>query len=306
MADASASLADPADFPALYRSADSTSLDAQRHFLVALRIRLGGLLVATVGGLISWSTGAIEVGGLVSLVAFVAALAAELYTAHVRPERAWYEGRAAAESVKTLTWRFVVRGESFEDVGDARAESKFIGEVREVLHDLDTLQLSVSAEAQSQITDKMRELRSLDFPARRALYINGRIRNQMSWYSDKAQWNKKRGHQWFIASLVFQFAGVVGAAARAFGDVNFDFLGLFAAIAATIIAWTQAKQYETLATAYGVTALELASVASEAEGIEAEAAWGTFVGQAEEAISREHTLWRASRGLRVRPPGGRP
>ncbi len=305
MADQSQSLVDPDDFPALYRSADKTSLDAQRNFLIALRVRLGGLLGAAVGGVISLSTGTIELGGLISLVAFAIALAAELYTATARPDRTWYEGRAAAESAKTLTWRYVVRGESFEDVSDESADRKLLDDLGELLQDLDALQLSVPSDGGSQITPKMRQLRSQEFLARRDLYRNGRVVDQHGWYSRKSEWNKRRGHQWFIASIVFEFAGVIGGAMRAFGGLDVDLLGLLAAIAATIIAWVQAKQYETLATAYGVAALELASVASEVDAIASEENWGRFVDQAEEAISREHTLWRASRGLRIRPPGVR-
>jgi hypothetical protein len=303
LADSSGSLTDPDDLPALYKIADRTSLDAQKRFLIALRVRLGGLLVASIGGVISWSLGDVQLGGLISLVAFVAAIAAEFYSAVARPDRAWYEGRAAAESAKTLTWRFIVRGESFENINDPQAEKKFIGELREILQDLEAVQLSVSDGVGSQVSQKMRDLRAQDFTARRGLYISGRIRNQQDWYTRKSAWNEKRGHRWFIASIVFEFAGVIAASARAFGGLEVDLLGVLAAVAATIIAWVQAKQYQTLATAYSVTALELASVASEAEAIDSEELWGEFVGQAEEAISREHTLWRASRGLRIRPPG---
>jgi hypothetical protein len=141
----------------------------------------------------------------------------------------------------------------------------------------------------------------MDFDSRRQFYLEGRILDQQGWYSRKAKWNKARASRWLIVSFVFEITGVVGGALRAFGVLDLDLLGLLAAAAATVAAWVQSKQYDTLATAYGVTALELASVASEAEAVATEETWGHFVGGAEEAISREHTLWRASRGLRIRP-----
>ena len=55
--------------------------------------------------------------------------------------------------------------------------------------------------------------------------------------------------------------------------------------------------------AYGVTSQELAAVASEVEALTDQALWGQLVAAAEAAISREHTLWTASRGIMVR---GRP
>ena len=304
MTDGPLTLVDPDDFPALYRSADRTSLAAQRRFLVALRFRLGGLLLAAVGGAISWSVGSVEFGGLLALVAFAVALAAESYSALTRPDRAWYEGRAAAESVKTLTWRFAVRGESFE-AGGAEAEKRFLDGLDEILQDLDSVEPS-SAEGQaSQITTAMRDLRSRDFLARRDSYLHGRIRDQQAWYARNARTNARLGHRWLIAGIAFEFLGVIGGALRAFGGVDVDLLGVLAAVAAAITAWVQAKQHDNLSTAYGVTAQELASVASEVEAITPadEGAWGHFVGEAEEAISREHTLWRASRGLRIRRPG---
>jgi SMODS and SLOG-associating 2TM effector domain 1 len=110
--------------------------------------------------------------------------------------------------------------------------------------------------------------------------------------------------RWVIATICCEFVGLVTGAAKAFGWIDVDLLGIFAAAAAVATAWLQAKQHQTLATAYGVTSQELASVASEVEALTDEQKWAHFVGQAEEAISREHTLWRASRGLRIPPRRG--
>ena len=61
-------------------------------------------------------------------------------------------------------------------------------------------------------------------------------------------------------------------------------------------AWIEAKQHRNQTTAYGIASQELPSIATEPQP--GGAALAAFVGQAEEAIPREHTLWRASRGLR--------
>lgn len=292
-----AELKDPEDLPALYQAADRTSIRAQDRFLLAFRLRIGGLLAAAVGGVLPLSVGSIEGGGLLALIGFLVALGAETYAAVVRPDRAWYEGRAAAESAKTLAWRYTVRGEAFEG---SDADKRLLKELEEILQDLDAIDLAVADGVADQITPKMRDLRELDLATRRDLYLTDRVRNQQAWYSRKAKWNEVRGHRWMMASIVLELLGVLGGAARAFGEVDVDLLGLFAAVAATITAWVQAKQHQTLSTAYAITAQELASVASEAEAVADEATWAKFVGEAEEAMSREHTLWRASRGIRVR------
>ena len=102
----------PADFPALYRSADRESERAQRSYLRSLRVRLGALLVAAFGGALTLTTAAgFQVGGGLAFLAFACALGAELFLARTNPLTTWYEGRAAAESAKTLAWRYMVRAE---------------------------------------------------------------------------------------------------------------------------------------------------------------------------------------------------
>ena len=63
-----------------------------------------------------------------------------------------------------------------------------------------------------------------------------------------------------------------------------------------VMAWIEAKQHRNLATAYGIASQELASIASELPTLNSEDGWADFVAKAEEAISREHTLWRALPG----------
>ena len=54
----------PADFPALFRSADRESQRAQRSYLSSLRVRLGSLVVAAFGGALTLTTaGGFQVGG---------------------------------------------------------------------------------------------------------------------------------------------------------------------------------------------------------------------------------------------------
>jgi hypothetical protein len=111
---------------------------------------------------------------------------------------------------------------------------------------------------------------------------------------------------WVLVSIVLEIAGVIGGALKAFGWISFDLLGLLAAAAGSVMAWIEAKQHRNLATAYGIASQELAAIASELTTLNGEERWAAFVGRAEEAISREHTLWRASRGLsdRFRRKGG--
>lgn len=287
-------------YPAFYESADAASLEGQRHYIRALRIRLAGLLVATVGGGIVVSVGAVAVGGWVALVGFLTAFLAEVWNAVEKPDRAWYEGRAAAESAKTLAWRYAVKGESFD--GDQDRDREFIDRINELLHDLKDVSLPSPATPNGQITTKMRELRQGPFEDRRAAYREGRIETQREWYTRKAEYNRAASRRWTLALFIFEGFGIAGGVLLIVGVLTIDAIGVFAALAATVTAWTQAKQFKTLATAYSVTAQELAGAKDDLDAVQSENGWAKIVGQAEEAISREHTLWRASRGVRPTTP----
>jgi hypothetical protein len=293
-------LADPfekAGYPALYEAADSASLAAQRGFLIALRLRLGGLLTAAMGAAIFLALEMPGAGGWVAVVGFLLSLMAEVYVLAWKPDRRWYEGRAAAESAKTLAWRYAVAGESFP-VGTPDPDLLFVRELRTITRDLRDVDLAGSAAAGEQITPQMRAIRSLSFEERRTRYLDGRIEEQRQWYDKKAKWNRTRQHLWTVLVLVFEGLGLLGGILTLTAELSIDVLGVMAAIAATITAWVQAKQHSNLATAYGITAQELASARTEGQAT-AETDWPNFVGQAEEAVSREHTLWRATRGIRA-------
>ena len=79
------------------------------------------------------------------------------------------------------------------------------------------------------------------------------------------------------------------------GLIEFDVLGVCATLAAAIGAWLEMGQHESLARAYAIAAHELAAIRDLVPWQETEEDWAQFVGSAEEAVSREHTMWRASR-----------
>ena len=182
----------PADLPALYRSADRESQRAQRSYLRSLRVRLGALLVAAFGGALTLTTAnGFQVGGGLAFLAFACALGAELFLATTSPLTTWYEGRAAAESVKTLAWRYMVRAEPFE-VDGPDVDQQFLAQTYSLLQDLRSISLEAGEPDAHQISDKMRRVRALDFDERRQVYLADRIADQQRWYAEKARWNDRR------------------------------------------------------------------------------------------------------------------
>lgn len=74
-----------------------------------------------------------------------------------------------------------------------------------------------------------------------------------------------------------------------------DLLGVFAAIASAATAWNQLNQHRNQATAHTVAARELNIIYDQIEHVPDDE-WATFAEGAEDAISREHTMWAARRG----------
>jgi hypothetical protein len=288
-------------YPALHDSTSIASRRAQAEHFWLLRIRIGGLLAGAVGGALLISLTWITAGAWVAIIGFSAALFSEFWALRQAPDRVWYEGRAAAESTKTLTWRYAVGGDPF-DVGQRPAEvdAEFLTRTRDVMSDLESLRAPDHAESNEAITSEMRRVRSLAFAERKAVYRDGRILDQQAWYRKKAAENGKSGARWSVVLIAAELFGLIGGIVVLTTAFPLDVLGVFAAAATGVTSWIQARQHRNLETAYTVTALELAAVASELESLTDENAWPGFVGAAEEAISREHTLWRASRSSRFR------
>ena len=287
---------DESDFPALYHAAERNSLDGQRRYLTATRLRLVMLVVAAVFGLITWRHGRADLAAVVAGAAFSAALLAELYLLRRRPDRLWYDGRAAAESAKTLTWRYLVGGNPFglTEVSEEEAELLLLHRFRQIAAELRGAHLVPISDAADQIGPALRRVRSLPLEERRALYRSGRIDAQHAWYRGKAPWNERRATQWSLVLTGLEALGLGGAVLKAMGTFGFDLLGLASALVGAGAAWVQTKQHQNLASAYEVASQELAVIGAHGDWASDEPAWAHFVDQAEEAISREHTTWRAS------------
>jgi hypothetical protein len=251
-----------------------------------------------------WGAAGGIVPAFVSVVGFAGALLASAYVARVRPERRWYDGRAAAESCKTLAWRYAVGGRPFgiSTASDLEIDNTFVHALEAIIDALPFV--SGDADDGPQITLEMRNTRALSLDARRDAYQQGRIADQQAWYTTKASYNDRQAQGLKRRILALEFLGLVAGVAAVARWIGLDVLGLVAASVAALTALLHLKQYETLARAYSVTAQELGSIRSLISHQTTEDQWADFVDQSEEAVSREHTLWRASRGVTL--PTGLP
>jgi len=282
------------DLPALFHAADRAALDGQYSFHRTTVGTLILLAVAAFGGAFTWrSDDSPDWAGIVAAIAFILALILRVHLLATHPERQWYQGRAAAESIKTLAWRYAVAARPFEKSA-TDPNGLFISRLRDLLGELKDIQLP-APEAQEQITHEMRVMRGLSLQERKESYDDGRCRDQLGWYSRRSTEHANRAKVFQAVTLILESTGAIGAVLKAAALVNTDLLGLAATLVAGVIAWQQATQDAALAQAYAVAAHELSAIRTLIKDQMSEQKWADFVDQAEEAISREHTLWRASR-----------
>lgn len=279
------------DFPALYRSADALSLRSQKQFYNVLRADLFCLLIAAILSLFStkhWGVAATQV------VVLLAALGCSAYLFGKRPDKHWYAGRAVAESVKTCTWRYIMRAEPFDTSNELsrrefRAKLKAIHEQNE-----DTVRALTDSLDSPQISSAMESARALTLTERIEVYDRLRIGEQRSWYAGKASFNNNRATLFFWLLIGTNSIAVILAVLRIqfFSSPHWP-TDIFVALAACLLSWMQAKKYSELSASYALTANEIGIIHEEIREIRTEIRFSNFIGDAENAFSREHTQWIA-------------
>jgi hypothetical protein len=285
------------ELPSVYVAADQSSRSQQRLSLWLRRVQLVTLVVAAALGAVAVRTGSVEWGPLLAGVAFAVAGLLEATILTVQPERGWYGGRAVAESVKTLAWSYAVAGEPFvvPQKSEDEADALFLQRVTQILDEFREIAVLPVAGRTREITGWMRALRAQPLTDRKESYQRDRIEDQRVWYANRARWNRRRSVWWSLVMLAIQSLGLGGALLKGVGIIDFDALGILASAAASVLAWLQIKQHATLAQSYSHAAHELSTIEALIGAVRSETEWGRFVNDAENAISREHTAWRARR-----------
>lgn len=214
-----------------------------------------------------------------------------------RDDKDWFDGRAVTESVKTLTWRYIMRIKPFTD--DTTCDQEFARELDAIREARSDLQLRVNASlgnTADQITPRMRAIRNLSIGERRDLYVTERLEEQAEWYGGKSRANRILAEMFFWASLAAQFLALILAIVRvAFPGTQLSLVGPLLALAAAITAWTQLGQHDELRKSYALANQELLTIKSLSSSVDTHEDLADLVRDGEGAISREHTMWIAKR-----------
>jgi len=287
-------------FPALYRCADDASTSGQMWYLRWVTINLSLLFLGALVGSIGFTD--VENKRVVNTIAaiiFFGAVGVTILLATRRWEKIWYAGRAVAESVKSLTWKFVCAADPFpSSLSSQDALKLFTTSLSELLNENKQLAplLAEPDATGEQVTSYMQGLREAAIGVKRDAYLSQRVVEQQTWYLQKSADNRNKRNIWFVLLVVFQMAAGVAAVLLAVNPAfPWKAATVFSTLASATGAWGAMKRYQELAQAYGLAAQELSLIAARANHVRTEVELARFVNDAETAISREHAMWVARR-----------
>ena len=283
-------------YPALFRSADTAANNKQKRYLALLLAEYATLLLASIlsSNLFSDTTSL-----LLYAIIFLASVTLLLLRTKLKPEQDWYRCRALAESVKTLTWRYMMRASPFVDEPYVRDPlNEFTHSLNQLINDNRSTveKIATSSSADDQITDDMNRIRKLDLKHRKDLYDDQRIQEQRNWYANKASINRRSARIWVLIGVAAYTTAILLSLVRLeFQEWRIWPISPIITFASLVIGWTQIKKFNELAVAYTVAAQEIGLIRPKLVSVNQEDQFSRFVVDAELAFSREHTLWIARR-----------
>lgn len=284
------------ELPGLYQSANQASLKAQENYFTGLRWYLILLVCAA---FTSHAIPTDALGALLSAGLFLITLGILIFIRVQRPDDTWYNGRAVAESVKTRSWRWMMRAEPYDDCESMEIVSKqFINDLKAILEQNKSLSHSLqsTSAAKDPISQTMKAVRSSNVKDRLSIYIDQRVQNQVEWYWLKARFNKRRAQQWFWVSVILHATAIAMLLYR-IKDPSFSLpVEVIATAAGAALTWLQAKKHNELNSAYALTAHEIVLIKGESDSVYDEKQLSEYVINSETAFSREHTQWVARKG----------
>ncbi len=282
------------EYPALYVAADAQSTRAQKTHMRGIFILLILLVSSSLTSLIA---GDYQFVAILSVVILALTPILSLILAVKRYDKIWYSGRSLAESIKTISWRYMMRSQPYEaEVQNVR--SSFQDDLKQLFEKSKSFcqHLSGSSTTADPIPDNIENIRRCERDERKQIYAKYRIDEQRAWYGKKGAYNNRMSSRWFYLMIGFQLLAIACAAIR-ISHLEWGYLptGVFAACAAAVVGWIQAKRFQDLGTSYTLTAHEIGMVKMSFDDIQSEKQFSEFVGDAENAFSREHTQWLARR-----------
>lgn len=279
------------EYPALYQSASDLSRTSQNAFYRAF---LGHMTLLAIASAISVINSPSQNIAILQSIVLIGALSCAIYLYFVRPDRHWYSGRAVAESIKTITWRYVSRAEPFGNTDEIDRHSFGLKLKAIVDQNKDIAGLLTTHLEGVQISNEMERLRRAPTNERLDYYRTYRIVDQQSWYAKKSAVNRRMVDKFFIVLLsIIGIAIFFSISKVRFPTAPYWPTDFFVTVAAGLLSWIQAKRFQELSASYALAAHEISLIREQSGKAMNDDELSKFVGDAENAFSREHTQWIA-------------
>ena len=283
---------DRSDYPQLYRAADGLSIKYQKIYFSLL----GGYLVTLiVGSIISMCVNSV-VFNSISLGLFILSLAIFAVSKIWSPMNLWYNGRAVAESVKSMTWKWMMKAEPYHYEEPSTAIQKLQRDLQLLLEQNKTLfnHYQDDDDGFYSISNKMKEVRMASTKEKLDFYNIYRVKDQLNWYKRKSKDLHKMHVAFSIAVVLFYILIIVLMILNIASPSTSLPIELISAIVSALISWIEAKKYDELSCAYSLAKNDISIINNNVlEGEVSENEVSEYVINSENAFSREHTQWIA-------------
>jgi hypothetical protein len=307
-------------YPAVFTREDEIAIVSQaRHRKTLVGVGALAVVLEILNGL-----GAFDLVGVwfwVSKTLFlvvIGLLGFELFASHSEKlEVPWYDARAAAESIKTLYWRFLVGGDPFPlRLSNLDAETLLTERIKRVLNELGKAESESVNIIDNETLIWALGVREQSLTERIDFYHRLRIKNQETWYANKARRLDKLSKRLLrvaIGAAAIAFLLAVGILigntidSRATDILNKlgSFSGVFLQSAVVLFGYSAIRNYRRDSRAYEVTRSEIRAISLLITNNFIESDWAALVDEIEEVFSREHVTWHASHSGEIKlPPVG--
>lgn len=282
------------DYPALYQASDTVSNETQNTYLLLMKLNIWLLITAALFSFIGINSKAWAVA---AAFVFVITIIINVVLMIKNFPDTWYRARSIAESIKTISWRFMMKTDPFRGLSLKDAREKFSKIQKAILNEQDKEILEKfdpSYHTKDAITETMLKTFEDSINNKIEIYRINRVEEQRNWYSNKTKYNQSKYRFWFSIMILVQIIAVATVICRvAVPDFKYWPPEVLSVIAGGILTWIQVKKYRELAAAYSFTAHEIGILGANIDSIGTEEELTNFVQDAENAFSREHTQWIA-------------
>lgn len=285
-------------FNELFIKSDLTSNKLQKRFILARKIQIISITFSTFVAIFS-----IDVVPWIFLVLIVLAAICAAFIWKYKPDQHWYLFRSIAESVKSASWQYMMKGEKFRpSVSLQESRLQFSKFCSNLLSDYGN-EVSFLSSYDKKSTEVMDDVRNLSVHQRYDIYLKYRIEPQRDWYQRKSESAEKLDFIFNILTFILFAFGVLSVLFHIANFYFFDTLGtaagsFFVTTALSLLGWVQIRNYSNLAASYAFTLKEINKLIDEYDCEElkkglTDKRFSEVVQNSEAAFSREHTSWRA-------------